>query len=247
MQLFELAVTDTTACGSYLELTLDGTKEVQALKINTQASGWEEIDAVEICGVQTPPTGRRLTAALDVLCPSRCPSGQHYQPAQGRCVYSSPGDVTCSCTEYENYNACLQCPDGTWMGDGSHRGTGAYCIPLAISQVYVDDGSDASLPPYCHAHTDMELGSVAPQLQLRLNNGGNTGPCSPDKPCLCATGSSASPALCTDDMFACKASRRGVTRTLAREAPPTAQAVGRKICTTAARCPAGSAPRTSRS
>ena len=68
-----------------------------------------------------------------------------------------------------------------------------------LSQVYVDDGSDASLPPYCHAHTDMELGSVGPQLQLRLNNGGNTGRCSPDKPCLCAIGFSASPALCTDD------------------------------------------------
>lgn len=45
---------DTTQCGDVLAITLDGTVLANRLKVTTQVSGYEQIDAVAMCGAAHP-------------------------------------------------------------------------------------------------------------------------------------------------------------------------------------------------
>lgn len=75
-------------------------------------------------------------------CPTKCEPGYFFQPAadgaaQGledsgveNCLGMVPYDLYCGCFDYEYFNMCVPCPEGTWMGDGFHRGTIEYCTPI---------------------------------------------------------------------------------------------------------------------
>ena len=47
--------TDTTSCGSALEIVVANSAIADTIKVNTAGVGFEQIDAVQICGVEIPP------------------------------------------------------------------------------------------------------------------------------------------------------------------------------------------------
>ena len=79
----------------------------------------------------------RCFGCKEPTCTARCPEGQHYQPGwilrggAGGCNKDlvERGEVYCGCYEYEHWNSCRACPEGTWMGDAHHRGPEGTCIP----------------------------------------------------------------------------------------------------------------------
>merc|ERR1719242_2086511 len=61
-------------------------------------------------------------------CVSLCGDGEWWAPGQGTC--RSTDDVTCGCFTYENWDNCLDCPEGYWMGITAHRAVASWCTEM---------------------------------------------------------------------------------------------------------------------